>query len=626
MGVKKKNLKNKKVLKARAAAIVKKGGDWMDGPTPGIKNKPKSKLNQPAQPYDPEAEFDELKKPVKNPVIAFNEALMAGKVEVEHAYIFEGKFDYRGKLIENKDHLDGLGLVIPYRINFVEGDEYKKSLQRAKEIIESARAKLGKLEEAKRRHLAAVEKLKEAGLLEDGFNTDVITRTYDQNQYTEYIPLYGGPFNKQLYLYDYLSMHAKAFEARNHNPIAKRIVDVISQYAFGRRFQVRIKNEKKKKIWKEFDAENKIIHKLSEFWSKEYLTFGELMIDKKKWQSIDPSTVWDIITDPDDISKVYYYYQSYSTAFQTFTGIKVTGEPGSAKQPPIKYIINQLPAHQVIHIKGNVVSQEKRGRSILFPILGWLKRIKDYYNARVIRAQLEASFIWDDSIDGDAADVQSHAQTYSTMPVAGSVFVHNKAVERKPMPAIESQGRGTSGGISDDLLAFIATAVGIPKEFFNVTGAGANTKATALVGSEPFEKVIEDIQAKFENLLLSIAEDVFIEAGVGYKKGDVEFTFPSVTKDTTSETIKNISSGEISGFIGHRMAAEMYAAEMNITTYSYDEEMAEIDRDRAEGHDPLMPPAGRFQRNPPANGGDPEEGSEIHGEQKNRTKNEMRTL
>lgn len=648
MGVKNKKKQSESKLKKHVRRFLKnnakekvKGnpGDWMGDMSDSKKAAARlAAAPMPRMGYDPDESFEKLAStPVKNPVIAFNEALEKGKVAVAEAWMFEGCFDERGKLIENKELLNHLGLVVPYRIRYVEGSKYLLALKDARKVVESMPGRRGRLEEAKRKHLEAVEKLKSQGLIEDDFNTDTITRTYDANQYTEYTPLYGGPFNKQLYLYDYLSMHAKAFEAKNHNPIAKRIVDVLAQYAFGRRFQVRIKNERKKKVWEEFDTTNKIVHKLSEFWAKEYLTYGELMLDKTKWQSIDPSTVWDIITDPDDISKVYYYYQSYSTAFQTFTGYAVRGEPGSKNQAPIQYIIRQLPATQVLHIKGNVVSQEKRGRSILFPILGWLKRVKDYYNARVIRAQLEASFIWDDTIDGNAGDVQAHAATYSSMPLPASIFVHNKAVERKPMPAIESQGRGGSGGgISDDLLAFIATAVGIPKEFFNVVGAGSGNRATALVGSEPFEKVIEDLQAKFENLLLSIAEDVFVDAGVGYKKGDVEFTFPSVTKDTTSETIKNIGTGESMGYIDHQMAAEMFAAEMNITTYNYKDVQEKIKQDKENGIDPMMPPDGRFGRPSPFGGnvdgapvdGDevPEDVSPIKGQGKNNLKRQMNQL
>lgn len=628
MGIKKSEPKKTTPLERRVRTYLKRqnrrAGNWMDAP--GESHRIPKGVNVPlpmgASAYDPDKEFVELATtPVKNPVHEFHKAFMEGKVEVEEAWLYEGRVDYRGRMIESK---------VPYRIRHVTGAELKEAMQRADGMFKESKARAERLAETKRRHLAAVESLKKQHLLEDGFNTDVITTAYAPEQFTEFTPLYSGPFNKQLYIHDYLSMHAKAFQAKNHNPIAKRIIDVLAQYAFGRRFKVRIKDEKKKNAWMQFNRQHKIIHKFSEFWIREYLTYGELMIDKLKWQSIDPSTVWDIITDPDDISMVYYYYQCYSTAYQTFTGYKVKGAPaGGDKAAPEKFIIRQLPSQQVIHTRGNVVSQEKRGRSILFSVLGWLKRVNDLYNAEVIRAQLQASFIWDDTIKGSAADVQAHAATYSTMPVAASVFAHNEAVERKPMPAMTEGTRG-GGGVSDELLSLIATAVGIPKEFFNVIGAGGGNRATALVSAEPFEKAVEDLQAKGENLLLAIAEEALTQAGLDYEEGDVEFTFPSVTRDTTSETIKNIGTGQTMQWIADETAAEMYAAEMNITTFDYKTEKGKIAEDKENGIDPLMPPSGRFGNQPAPGGIDdgsvPDDVSPIHGTGKKNLKGQLNRI
>jgi hypothetical protein len=597
---KKKTARQKSLAKAVRSKLrrmySKRPGNWMDGSGGESKTLPFATslpLSSPVTRYDPDAEFAKiLSTPVNNPVLAFNEALSKGEVRVAEAWLYEGQVNERGRLMP-KSILKESGRLIPYRLRYLTGTKFAEAIKQAGHVWQDLAQRSERLREAKRRHMAAVESLKGEGLLEESFDTSQIENTYDANQYSEYTPLYGGPFNKQLYLYDYLTMHARAYEAKNHNPIAKRIIDVLAQYAFGRRFKVRIKNQRKKRAWEEFDREHKIIHKVAEFWAKEYLTYGELMLDKESWNSIDPSSVWDIITDPDNISDVYYYYQSYATAFQTFTGYAVKGARGSKDAAPMEYIIRQLPAQQVLHIKGNCVSQEKRGRSVLFPILGWLKRIKDLYNAEVMRAQLQASFVWDDTIDGSASDIAAHAAAYAAMPTPASVFVHNKAVERKAMPALPNEGR-SGQGISDELLAFIATAIGIPKEFFNVIASGGGNRATALVSAEPFEKVIEDLQAKFENLLTMIAEDVLVEAGLGFEPGDVEFTFPSVTKDTTTEAVANIMKGETQGYISHQTAAELFATEMNITTYDYDEEREKIDEDKANGLDPLMPPPGRF--------------------------------
>ncbi len=622
--------------------VKSKPGDWMAQATQYLK-RPQSRVVPIGEAYNPDRDFEEVSRSiVESPVTMFHRDLMDGKVEVAEAWLWEGRMDQRGKLMEASNAL------VPFRTRFVGGNAaYKSALKNAEKTFHQLPAKVKAMAEAKRKFAEGVERLKASGILTESFEDSGTPPLgqYDSNQYTEYAPTYGGPFNKQLYLADYLRMHALAFEAKNHNPVAKRIIDLLSQYSFGRRFKVRIQDKRKKKVWDDFEKENNIIHRCSEFWIREYLTYGELMLNKSNWQSIDPSTVWDIITDPDDITNVYYYYQSYPTAFQTFTGYRVRGEPGSEKQPGMKYIVRQIPASQVIHIKGNVVSQEKRGRSILFPILGWLKRIKDLYSAEVQRAQLGATFLWDDTVSGSDADVQAYAAKFASMPLQMSVYIHNEAVKRQAMPALDTgNGRG-SAGVGEEILAFIATAIGIPKDFFNIMATGGGNRATALVGAEPFEKVVEDLQAKFENLLLSIAEDVIEDAGMEYETGDIEFIFPSVTKDTTTETLKNVATMEEMQYIAHETAAQMAAAEMNITGYDYDDEQEKIQSRQEEkmNSDPLDPGNGSTPLTM-ANGNVPTIGKNgngaangkpgvvarsdnpLHGTPKNNLKSQLKTL
>jgi hypothetical protein len=582
-----------------------RAGDWMgDKPTSATFTPASGSSSggtvEPGKTYRPDEDFESIDStPVMNPIIQFTEAVKDVKVaddnpfkgaKVSEAWLFEGKFDERGKLLESS-----VPDVPGYRITHVKGhDQFKEAINTSELKVAQIPVVASKMIEAKRAHLERIEKLKEAGLIkEDSFGQDLGSLTqYDPNQYTEYTPTYGGPFFKQLYLTDYLMMHSRAFEQWNHHPLAKRIISLFGQYAFGRRFQWRIKDKKKEKAWEDFDKKHNLRHRVSKFWVPEYILFGEHFIDKKTWQSIDPSTIWDIITDPDDITDVYYYHQQYSTAYQQFTGSQVKGVAGSANVKAQDFIIRQLPFKQIIHIRRNCTSFEKRGRSILFPILGWLKRIKDLYDAQVVAAWLSACFIWDDEIDGNAADIQAHIAKYNTMPTTGSVFAHNKMIKRQPMAA--AQGAAKAGdSVGDELLAFIATAVGIPKDFFNIMGGGGGSRATALVGAEPFTKVIEEIQADIEYLLLDIAAEVIPD----YKDGDVEFIFPSVTKDSTTETAKNIMAGEAAGYMAKETAAQMFAAEMNMTTYDWDDEKGKMDD---EANAAMIDPAGALANAGPA--------------------------
>ncbi len=415
-----------------------------------------------------------------------------------------------------------------------------------------------------------------------------------------------------------LTMHSRAFECRNHNPLAKRIIDLLSQYSFGRRFKWRMKDPAKQKAWEDYAKKINLIQRLSKFWVPEYLTFGELFYDKSSNNSVDPSSIWDIITDPDDITKVYYYYQCYSTPFQQFTGHSVPGVPAEgSKVRSTEYRVKQIPFDQFIHMKRNVTSYEKRGRSTLYPILGWLKRYKDLMDAEVVRGQLAATFVWDIEINGSQDDVDGFISAESDPLGTGKSFYHNQQVKRTPMPALPSSASTGNGGLASELLSFIATGIGIPKDYFNVMGGAGGNRATALVGAEPFTKLIEDIQADFEHFLVELARNVI----PGYQDGDIEFIFPSVTKDTTTETVANIVTGKAEQFIDDQTAAEMYAAEMNITTYDYEDTKAKLKKQAIENPVPSIMPT--------PNGANPKPfvpTSPIHGQGKLDIKKAMNTL
>jgi hypothetical protein len=533
----------------------------------------------------------------------FMESVKQGKKFVDAAWLFESRFTPRGRMIRETRE------KYPFKIKRVAGHvAWNREVKRGEAYFQRVQSPRSR-------------RSQEADPFDSGTEPQLFG-PFDPNQYTEYAPTYGGPFFKQLYLYDYLKMHAYAFEAWNHNPLAHRIVNGLAQYSLGRRFDWRVDpkaDPKKEGIWEDFAERVNLRQRLSKYWARERSIYGEFMLNKANWNSIDPSTVWEIVTNPDDITDVYYYYRSYPTAYQLYTGIKVPGVAGAEMQPSQRYIIEQIPYTQVLHIKKNCVSNEKRGRSDLFPILGWLKRVKDLYNAQVIRAQMQASYIWDVTIDGGPQDVNAYVSQYASMPLPGSTHVHNKAVDRKPMP-VAPTGRGASGGdISDSLLAFIATSVGLPKDFFNIIATGGGSRATALVAAEPFTKVVEDEQADWEYLLTKMAEAVFEQAGMKYEAGDIEFIFPSVTKDTTSETVKNIMLGEAQGYISKRTAGTMYGQEMNITTYDFEDEQQRMSEDTQAGLNQTgspVPPPGRNGMEPGTDGTVATDESPIAGDGK----------
>lgn len=600
--------------------------------------------------YTPDRLVENFANPVMNPVVAFHEALMAGgdpkkcstgnpfsgqNIRVSEAWLFEAQADERGRILKDKAVREAIGSPwpTPTRTRHVKSHEaYLQAYAQAKNAHENQSNRAEKGREIMSRRREAWKKLVEDGFISGADQpNNLFSSTFDPNQYSEYAPLMGGPYFRQLYIYDFLQQVAYAFEAQNHNPLAKSIIRILTQYALGRRFDVQIDDKQKENAWNEYEERTDFTRMICEYWGKEAEIYGEFDFDWENGISIDPSTIWDIITDPDRVDIEYYAYQSYPTAYQMFTGFKVPGEPGADKQKASEYIIRQIPASKLLRMKLNCVSNEKRGRSTLFSILGWLKRVKDLYNAQVIREWLYSCFMWDVSLkNANQSDINAYVSANTSIPLPGSKNIHNDAVTVTPMPAIAAGGgRGGSVPIGAQIMCFIAVAVGIPKEFLNIEVTGGGNRAAALTSAEPFTKMIEDIQARWEWFVTQTFKRVVESKGLKYKPGDIEITFPSVTKDTTTETLQNLTVCEEMKWFTHERCQNMAAKEMNVTQYDAEEETKNIKKEERAGvgqPNPAMPPGGRFGKKQGMGGPNDQGGSEIHGQGKVDLSDELQTL
>ena len=418
-----------------------------------------------------------------------------------------------------------------------------------------------------------VSKLKE-NYFDMGYENDSGMSSMNVTQ--EYLPLMGGPFYKQLYLYDYLDMHRKVFEAWNHNPVAHNIVKLTTNFVLGRGVKGVCANDELQKEWDLFWNMNKLDNKIKQLCS-DLTIYGEIMVrcfagaeGSLVIREIDPSTVWEIITEPDDIETVYFYHQQYSTAYQLYTPPDI---------PITKYIIRQIPDSEMIHKKINCVSNEKRGRSDLFSVLGWLKMLKDYYVARVVRAQVQCNFVNKVILKGSDADVANFKAQLTSPPEPNAWWVENESFTLTPMATTIGGQEGKDDG--EMLLTLIATGVGIPKEFLGLSTSGS--RATALVASEPSAKKFQERQALIEELLLEIfdkflaalqANGKFTDLSEDEKK--IEFTFPEIAMEDRDKKLKDLALAESMNWISKETAAGIAGKEFHISTYDYDEQKGQI--------------------------------------------------
>jgi len=425
----------------------------------------------------------------------------------------------------------------------------------------------------------------------------------------DFTPLIAGPFNKQLYWFDYLDMHSKCFEASTHNPVAKRIIKVITQFVLGKGVKLTVqrairKSDRLKAKQDTAQLASKLVgtgkqppitiqdfteqcqSELDQHWTqnqlhirskqilKDLLTFGEQFIRYfdapwgLKIRQIDPSTVWEVVTDPDDCENEFYLHQQYPTRYQWYVDLPV---------PTIKFIIRQVPAALYYHMKINSTSGEVRGRSELFAILGWLKRLKEWASDRVVRNKMANLFILDVAVEGDLGAVQAVQQQFSTPPTPGSFFVHNKAAELQGVNV--EIGANDASGDWEIFMTLAAMGAGLSKEYLGMSTDGG--KAGALVGTEPDIKSFEDYQELMEQFFLQDAQRLFQRIKErGQLPQDVEVTiettYPSLAEENRSEKLKDFAFGESMSWWSHRRTATAAAKEMQMTSYNYDEEQKQI--------------------------------------------------
>jgi hypothetical protein len=406
----------------------------------------------------------------------------------------------------------------------------------------------------------------------------------------DFIPLLGGPFNKQLYYADYLKMHSVAYHAFHHDPVAKRIVNMIRQFVLGRGFRVDVNGDDKEMgtgLWRAFEKVNKL-QSLMGMACTESSVYGELMLWElpegktaieydvdpgqevptaliPRYRLIDPSVIWDIITYPEDPERVLAYVWVAPTQYQMYTQTD-KGE----RVPSSKFIYQQIPQEQVMHYKVNAVSNEKRGRSDLFPVLGYLKRLRDSVNYAIIADQKNAAWAIDTEIQGSRSDVDQYVksqQELGTIPEAGSEFVHTAKVKRTYLG-----NQGSARGLSQSFewcLNMIAMGCGIPTSYFGTHLSGGQTRASALVGTEPVAKMLEDRQQFLKQIITDMAERLFDRFGLDCS---VEVTFPEIITQDRSAKIKDLMIAQTQGWISKERAAEISAKEFGLTDYEYEEE------------------------------------------------------
>jgi hypothetical protein len=401
----------------------------------------------------------------------------------------------------------------------------------------------------------------------------------------EFLPR-GGPAMEQQLLSDWWSTLAKCRYAYVQDPIVRHGCHILADFVTGRGVEVIAKHPAVQRIIDEFMAREKIndvIHPFAVSLSRDGNVFTRLFRIGNGRMSIGelhPATIWEQLTDAEDIRKIYLFVQRYQTRSQLFTSI--------LNLPVVRWIERNIPADEMIHTKVNASPWDVLGHSDIYPALGWAKRLRDFLDATVQKEQSAAAYQWHYKTKGGNADVQRITAAISGPPAPpGSSFVTNEGVD---VAAVASGTNATSkeGSTYEALINHIAVAFGLSKDYFGA--ASHNTRANALIATEPAAKRFEQrqgvITSYLERLLRAVVAEAkkygLLRAQAG-EDANIDETFrvvfPTIITADSGTRIDLLRKGVGMGAISHKRFSQEYAGEMELDDYDYDAEVEQIEEE-----------------------------------------------
>ncbi len=453
----------------------------------------------------------------------------------------------------------------------------------------------GRMREAMRPvlHANLIEKLfRRVGLMrEDEFGQNLAGTlgVFADDPEREFLRTIGGPYSKSLQLGYFLQQQAECFWELHHNPLARAIVQTKNDFVVGRGVKFQAKDKKFQDVYDEWAERDGFQKRLRQ--SDHDFTFqGELMWrcfgigeGRVTVRLVDPSTIWEVIANPEDVEQVFGYWQIYQGAVNIHSMMV-----GGQMVPSSAYKISVIPADEIVRMIGNVAYGEKRGRSDFFPALAWFRRARRFMSAKSISAEYENAFAWDMKVLGTQADVDAVKADPDMIksPRPGSTWIHNAAVEVVPMSAKAGGRSGAASEIMLDLVRWIAATCGIPVEYLG--WGDASTKANAITSTQPWTKRISQCQLQLETELLrpfvkkmhAVAQAAGLVGAKSTPEG--EFTWPEPAPEDVDARLSRLAFLKDTGVITQKRYMGMAAGEINLTEYDADQEKKDIDEEREQ--------------------------------------------
>lgn len=354
-------------------------------------------------------------------------------------------------------------------------------------------------------------------------------------------------------------LRSRARQLVLENPHARNILRLMESYVTGSGFRL---NHQSREGFspEELDRGSELSRQANRLW-KDFLTHNVTHYSfqehaRRTWRDGEcfirrhPDHFWPPVVrflDPEEIG-----------ACRAFPGSQgILNDPDDTELPteylridPLKGdLVERIPADEILHTRHGVDSNEKRGVTMLAPILNSLKSYEHWVETELQARKLQSSIVLWRKVQGSPHQIQSSTApnsansstgTRSERFQPGSILTTNQATEIKFLQPDTNFGDAVPLGRM--LLLSVAAGVGLP-EFMLTSDASNSNYASTMVAEGPAVKFFQSEQLfftrEFERLWKWVMRDA-IEHGLlepdFFDRVEACWTFPQlVTRDRPRE-------------------------------------------------------------------------------------------
>ena len=156
----------------------------------------------------------------------------------------------------------------------------------------------------------------------------------------------------------------------------------------------------------------------------------------------------------------------------------------------------------------------------------------------------------------------------------------------------------------------VAAGLGIPVSYYGTHLSGGQTRASAIVATEPVAKRFEGRQKLYERVIRNMWKRLMSDMGID--SAECEVTFPEIITQDRTQKLQDLALAKSEEWISNERAGEIAAKELHITDYIYSEEIEKI---RAEGPTTLEPMMNPLTAPPKSN-------ASVSGEERQQVKDQ----